>query len=221
MELNGELFSTGTLLWIGLLYAFVLLSAVRMAAWRTLLDTEQLHVFLGACVALLLLWHVRAEAGPTLSFHLLGVTTLTLMFGWSFGIIGASIALLGVTLNGRAEWEAFTINALLLGILPISLTQLSLLLARAYLPKNFFIFVLVNGFLTAGAVAVVSGYAAVGILGASGTTSYQELSNTIIPFFPLMFMPEAFINGWAVTALVCYRPQWIHSFSDKLYLRGK
>ncbi len=221
MELHGLLISDKLLWIINILYGVVLIAALRMAPWRRLLQNEQLHLFLGTSVVLILLWHVRGAALDELSFHFLGVTTVTLMFGWSFAIIGTSLALIGVTINGSAEWSIFAINELIVGIIPATITQISLVLVRTYLPKNFFIYVLGNGFFTAWIATTIAGYTAAWILVGSGTTSYEHLSNTIIPFFPLIFFPEAFINSWAVTILVCYRPNWIHSFSDDLYIQGK
>ncbi len=221
MELHGELYS-GNLYWfLTFLYGGLLIAALRMANWRRLLDKEQLHVFLGGCVALAILWHVRGAALDELSFHFLGVTAFTLLFGWSFGIIGTSLALLGVTLNGKAEWINFAVNYVVVGAIPVTLTQLSMVLVRSYLPKNFFVYVLVNGFLTAGFAATVAGYTAAWLLTATTDVSYAELNRTILPFFPLIFFPEAFINGWTTTILVCYRPHWVYSFSDELYIKGK
>jgi uncharacterized membrane protein len=221
VELHGLLISD-TLLWvIYILYGAILVAAIRMAPWRTLLDSERRNTFLGTCVVLILLWHVRGAALDELSFHFLGVTTVTLMFGWSLAIIATSIAMIGITLNGSSEWAIFAINELVVGIIPVTITQISLILVRSYLPKNFFIYVLGNGFLTAGLAATIAGYTAAWILTSSGTLSYATLSSTILPFFPLIFFPEAFINGWAITILVCYRPHWVYSFSDDLYIRGK
>ncbi len=221
MELHGELFS-GTALWLlNILYAGTLIAALWMAPWRRLIDKEQLHVFLGSCVVLIILWHIRGSALDQLSFHFLGVTTFTLMFGWSLGIIGTSLALIGVTLNGNIGWEVFAANELVVGIIPVTLTQVSVVLVRAYLPKNFFIYVLGNGFIASGLAATVAGYFAAWMLISGGAVEYNTLADTILPFFPLIFFPEAFINGWATTILVCYRPQWIPSFSDELYIQGK
>jgi uncharacterized membrane protein len=36
-----------------------------------------------------------------------------------------------------------------------------------------------------------------------------------------MFLPEAFLNGWAMVVLVVFRPHWVYSFSDEQYLKGK
>jgi uncharacterized membrane protein len=221
MTIEGALF-TPVALWItGVLYALALVAALRMAPWRKFRDSEQLHVFLGATVVLLLLWHMEAKVQPGLSFHLLGVTAITLMFGWSLAVIAASLVLIGVTLNGDNAWSGFAMNALICGVVPITLTQILLILIRWYLPKHFFVYVLVNGFLTAGFVGVVSGYLAAGLLVASGAYTFAELDQTVLPFFPLMFLPEAFLNGWLLAVLVAFKPQWVYSFSDEQYLHGK
>ncbi|MCP5016566.1 MAG: molecular chaperone DnaJ [Ketobacter sp.] len=221
MELAGELFNPGLHWWFGSLYLLLLALSIWMADWQRLRDHEQLHVFLGSCVALMLLWSVKVPVIAGLTFHLLGVTTVTLLFGWSLGILCSSIALAGVMLNAANGWGGFFVNAITLSVMPVSLTWLSLLLARAWLPKNFFVYVLFNGFMTAGLVAIVSGYFATWLLVLSGAFTLSHLDLSLLPFFPLMFIPEAIINGWLVTILVLYKPQWVSSFKDELYLKGK
>ncbi len=221
MELNGELFS-GVFHWLfGAAYVGALFLAVRLAPWPRLLENGRIHVFLGAVVCLVLLWHMRAHVNPGLSFHLLGVTAVTLMFGWSLAVIGASLALLGVTLNAGGGWDGFVINAVTTGVLPATLSQILLVLIRHYLPRQFFVYVLVNGFLTAGFAGIVSGYLAAWLLIWSGAYTYAELDQTFLPFFPLMFLPEAMLNGWIMAAMVAFRPEWVGSFSDEQYLHGK
>jgi len=221
MTIDGALFTPFTLWALNLLFALALLGALRLAPWRKLQDPEQLHVFLGTTVVLLVIWHMEAQVQPGLSFHLLGVTALTLMFGWSLAVISVALILVGVTLNTGAGWEGFGLNALLSGVIPITLTQVLLILIRWYLPKHFFVFVLVNGFLTAGFVGVASGYLAAWLLVANGSHTFTELDQTVLPFFPLMFLPEAMLNGWLMAVLVAFKPQWVYSFSDEQYLKGK
>jgi len=221
MEFSEQLIP-GAVQWVaGAGYLALLLLALRLANWRRLLDREQWHVFLGSCVVLALLWSVRADINPQLSFHLLGVTAVTLMTGWAFAAIASSVALVIVTLNAGTGWDAFFVNAFVLGLVPVTLTQLLLVLVFSYLPRNFFVYVLVNAFLAGGLVALVSGYLAVALLVAQGGHTFGELNQTLIPFFPLMFLPEAFLNGWIITILVLYKPTWVSSFSDRHYLEGK
>ncbi|MCU7843599.1 MAG: energy-coupling factor ABC transporter permease [Candidatus Thiodiazotropha sp. (ex Monitilora ramsayi)] len=221
MEIDGGLFTGTQLWWVAGLFAVVMLMAVRMAPWRRLTDNGQLHVFLGAIVALIALWHMRGQIQPGLSFHLLGVTVVTLMFGWSMAIIAASLALVAVSLNAGYGWQGYLISFLTVVLVPITLSQISLVLVRSWLPKHFFVYVLGNGFMTAWVVGYVSGYLAMQLLVMSGAYTMAELSLTIMPFFPLMFFPEALINGWVITMLVAFYPAWVHSFSDEQYINGK
>jgi len=221
MAVDASLFSSGFIWVAGLIYGLALVAAVRMAPWGKLRRVELLNVFLGTVVALLLLWHLRADVQPGLSFHLLGLTAVTLMFGWSLAVVAASLALVGVYLNADAGWSSFALNALLGGVVPVTITQILLILIRWYLPRHFFVYVLVNGFLTAGFAGVFCGYLVTWLLVASGAYSFDQLGQTFLPFFPLMFLPEAMLNGWVMVVLVAFRPQWVYSFSDEQYLKGK
>lgn len=221
MNLDPTLFSPFAIWTSNLLYGLCLVLALWLAPWRRLLRAKLTHVFFGATVALMLLWQVDTQVQPGLSYHLLGLTAVTLIFSWSFALMAASLALVGVYLNSGQAWDGFALNALLSGILPITLTQILLVLIRWFLPKQFFVYVLVNGFLTAGLVGVIMGYAATALLVGAGAYSYAELNTTVVPFFPLMFLPEAMLNGWIMVILVAFRPEWIYSFSDEQYLHGK
>jgi uncharacterized membrane protein len=225
VELPGGSFSHTALWWLGALYLAALLGALRMARWDRLRDPQKLNVFLGATLAIVALWHVRAQLGTPVSsgvaFHLLGVTALTLMFGWSFAILAAALALAALTLNGRGSWEMFAANSLLLAVIPVTLSQISLVVVRSRLPKNFFIFVLGNGFFTAGIATFITLHIGAWLLGAGGAMTPEQVAATYVPFFPLLALPEAFVNGWIMTVLVSFRPEWVYSFSDELYIRGK
>ncbi|MCG7874164.1 MAG: energy-coupling factor ABC transporter permease [Candidatus Thiodiazotropha lotti] len=221
MELDGGLFSTTLLFWLAGLCGAVLIAALRLATWQRLTQQNQIHVFLGAIVCLIALWHMRGQIQPGLSFHLLGVTVITLMFGWSLAIIAASIALFAVSMNAGYGWEGYVVSFLTVVLVPITLSQIALVLVRSWLPKQFFVYVLGNGFFTAWLVGYISGYLAMQLLVLSGAYTMAELQVTIIPFFPLMFFPEALINGWVITMLVVFFPAWVYSFSDEQYLHGK
>ena len=56
---------------------------------------------------------------------------------------------------------------------------------------------------------------------ASGAYTFAQLDQTVLPFFPLMFLPEAILNGWLLAVLVAFKPNWVYSFSDEQYLHGK
>lgn len=221
MTADGSLLPPFLTWLVAILYGISLISAVRMAPWSRLRDAEQLHVYLGTAVALLFLWHMQTDVKDGLSYHLLGLTAVTLMFGWSLAVIAASLALAGVCVNTGSGWDGFVVSSMFAVVIPITLTQIMLVLIRWYLPKQFFVYVLVNGFLTGGLVGLSCGYLLTWMLVSTDAYSFAELSETVLPFFPLMFLPEAFLNGWVIAVLVVFRPQWVYSFSDEQYLKGK
>lgn len=221
MELSGEFFSVPWLVGLYGLLALALWKALRWAAWGRLSEAQQLHVFLGSSVALMLLWALRTQIEPGFSWHLSGMVALTLMFGWSLAVIGGCLVLFGITLAGLNDWAGFGPSAAVQVLLPASLTQVALGLARAYLPRHYFVYVFVNAFLTGGVVAIASALATAGLLLAVGAFTLERLQQNYLLFLPLMFFPEAVLNGWTMSILVGYRPAWVSSFRDEDYLDGK
>lgn len=179
------------------------------------------HVYFGASVAGLVLWSVHAGVPPTLHFHLLGVTTLTLMFGWPFAALAVTLVLFGVTLNGQGGWVAFGVNLLCMGALPVTLSWLLLSWAQRRLPHNFFIYVYINGFLAAGLSMLAVCLATAGLLWLTGVHTLGWLGYQYLPYLPLMFFAEAVLNGMVMTLLISLRPAWVCSFDDNLYINGK
>lgn len=200
---------------------FVLLAALRRAPLRRLWNNEFLHVFLGACVVLLLLWNTRAGVLPALNFHLLGITAVTLMFGWAYAVFAVVLVTTGSIISQDSQWGVLGLNALVTGCVPVLVTESILRFARQRLPYNFFVYVYVNGFLAAGlsilAVSLLGALIMLGVDAASG----EWLSYQYLPYLPLIFFAEATINGMIMTAMVALRPGWVASFDDNLYIKNK
>jgi uncharacterized membrane protein len=221
MEFSGELFPTSWLWSFAALYAWLLSRALRWADWKRLADNVQLNVFLGAVVCVSLRWTLRTEVQPGFAWHLSGMVALTLMFGWSLAIIAGSLALFAATIVGLNDWAGLVPSALVFIVLPAGLTQLILGLARAYLPKHYFIYVFINAFLAGGVVSLITAFVATGLLLLADAYSMQKLSDSYLLFLPLMFFPEAVLNGWLISIMVGFKPHWVGSFRDEEYLHGK
>ncbi|HFD79904.1 MAG TPA: molecular chaperone DnaJ [Gammaproteobacteria bacterium] len=203
-----------------------LMSLVVLAAlWRLplarLWNNEFTHVYFAACVVLLLLWNTGVGVLPALNFHLLGMTVVTLMFGWRYAVLAALIVTAGTIVNQHGHWSAIGLNALVSGCVPVLVTELMLRLARRRLPHNFFVYVYVNGFLAAGLSTVLASLTGALLMLLADSTSAAWLSYQYFPYFPLLFFAEALINGLIMTGLVAMRPGWVASFDDALYLNGK
>ena len=208
--------------WLGyVLFLAALGAALMRAPWERLRRTEILNVFLGTCVGLSVLWSLRAGISPGLNFHLLGVTLLTLMFGWPLAVVGSTLVLLIITLNGDAGWDTFALNALLMGVLPASISLGVLRLTERSLPPNFFVYVMVNAFFTGALTIIATTLLAAGLFALIGTYSPAQLRYEYLPFLLLMIFPEGLLNGGVMTMLVGLRPQWVATFDDARYISGR
>ena len=205
-------------------YLLLLLKAVRVAPWRRLRDLGDAHVLYGATVAIWIFWQVRAsvDAWPGLEFHLLFMTSATLMFGWAFALMVASVVQLGLVLSGEAALISLSLAVSVNAGVAIGVSVFVHQIARKRLPLHFFIYVFVSCALGGALSMLASRLVGMAVLIAAGSYSAEALARgDFILLLPLMMFPEAFVNGALMTIRVAYRPQWVASFRDQHYLHGK
>ncbi|MFP4616080.1 MAG: energy-coupling factor ABC transporter permease [Thiohalorhabdus sp.] len=224
MDLPDGLIPTSWVLGSHLLFAFLLAGLVRMAPWRNLAARPDLAlVFAGFLAGVVFLWTARAgiPQNPGLNLHLLGATILTLAFGWPLALMGLIIVLLITTFLGNSGWETFSLNALLLAGIPVLVAAGVHQFVHRRLPNHPFVYIFVSAFLggalTMAVLAAVSG----AVLSLSGTYGMEALVREYLRYFPLLMFPEAFLTGGILAILVVYRPEWVVTFDDEAYLKGK
>ncbi|MBI5790012.1 MAG: energy-coupling factor ABC transporter permease [Rhodocyclales bacterium] len=198
---------------------------LRTAPWRRLADSGQLNVWLGTIVLLVLAWSMKAGVKPGLNLHLLGATMFTLMFGRQLAIIGLSLVLAGVTLNGellgREGWLAYGLNALVLAVFPVLLAEAIRRGVMRWLPGNFFVYVFVTAFFGAAAAVIATGLLASALLWLAAVYPAPTLLDDYLPYYLLLGFAEAWLNGALITLMVVYAPHWVGSFDDRHYLLHK
>lgn len=212
-SLSFHLSLTASAIWVA-----VLVVAAWRAPWRRFRHAHLQPVFLGALVALMLLWSFDARLAPGLGFHFLGVTVFTLMFGWSLAVIGISLASLAVSLHAGSGMETWAPDALVLGVLPVSVSYGIYYLVDRYLPHHIFVYIFLCAFLGAIASAGVAVLTLVAVLVAAEAYTFARIAQEYLPFLPLYLFPEGFLNGMLTTVFVGLRPQWLKTFDDESYL---
>lgn len=209
--------------WLAALWLMLAVLAIlmwRKANWSMLKSPANLNILLGASVALLGLWLIKAGIRPGLNLHLLGATALTLMFRPWFAILALALVIGGLTLH-NGEFSAYPANLLMMGVLPVTVSWAIYRLVDGKLPNHFFIYIFLNGFL-GGAIAMASvGVASTLYALAAGAYSFDYLAENYLPFYLLMAWAEAFSTGMIITILVVYRPEWVATFDDRRYLLSK
>ena len=196
--------------------------SILTAPWKRLADSAQLNVWLGTVVLLTLVWSMKAGVKPGLNLHLLGATMFTLMFGRQLAIIGLSVVLAAVTLNGelrgQAGWLAYGLNAMVLAVFPVLLADLIRRGVERFLPANFFVYVFVAAFFGAAGAVMATGLLASGLLWLADVYPAITLVDDYLPYYFLLGFAEAWLNGAMVTLMVVYVPHWVGSFDDRRYL---
>ncbi len=195
--------------------------AVATAPWRAWLeDRERQWVWLASLAMLLAVWSMRAGFTPGLSLRFLLVTTLTLMHGWQLAVAGAALVLLVTCLTGQTDWSSFGANLLCMAVIPALFTAWFHELVHDRLPHNYFVYFFVTVFLGSALAYNLAGLARLGLLAASGTLDPAHVLPEYFAVLPFMSFGEAVANGMPMAMAVVYRPKWVMSFDDRLYLRG-
>ncbi len=172
-------------------------------------------------VLLTLVWSMKAGVKPGLTFHLLGATAFNLCFGPYLAFVGLSIVTAGITLNGAAGPFAYALNALLLAGVGVGLSQFYYRIFSGMLPRHFFVYIFVNGFLAAALTIIGVGFAATLLMAVVGAYEWSYLISEYFPYFVLLAFSEAWLSGMVMTLFVVYRPNWVVSFDDSSYLVDK
>ena len=204
------------------IYFLLILMALRNVDWKKILNESQTqHVFLGACVFIMMLWSMRAGITPGLNLHFLGTTVLTLVLGWPLAILASALALLADTFFGYGSWDEFSFNGLFLAAIPILTIHTIYRLVDRYLPQHIMIYILVTAFFGTLLTMFLRTTLFALAITLSSTYTFDLLSYEYLPYMLVLAFPEALLNGMLVTVLVLWRPEWVSTFDDRKYLLNK
>jgi uncharacterized membrane protein len=193
--------------------------AIHGAPWRSwLADAERQWVWFSSMALLLVVWSMKAGITPGLSVRFLLVTALTLMHGWRIAVVAGALVLAVLTGVGQAEWSHFGANLLCMAVIPALFTAWLHEQVHARLPHNYFIYFFVTTFLGSALAFNLAGIARVLLMASSGTLETARIGAEYFAILPFMSFGEAVANGTIIGMAVIYRPRWVMSFDDRLYL---
>lgn len=199
--------------------------AYLVAPWSSWLARgDRQHVWLATLVLLLVIGSMRAGITPGLSLQFGLATTLTLMHGAPlalFGIAavyGADCAWAQYAAGGPEAWNAWGANTLCYGALPVAFVAALRELVQRRLPHNYFVYFFVTVFAGSLLASLLAGGARLALLAANGTLPAAQVGPEFLAYAPMLAFAEAFVNGALLAVAVAFRPEWVASFDDRLYL---
>jgi uncharacterized membrane protein len=192
--------------------------ALFTAPWRRFDSSESVHVWYGAILATTLLWGVKASVGTAFTFHLLGVSIMTLLVGARLALLGVAVVVAVVIVLRDGFWANYALNVLAMGAVPVSITMALLRAAERYFPPNLFVYFFVVAFFGSGLAMAGSGLVALAasILGAGQPLTVLD---EYMPYLLYLAFGEATVSGMLMTLIVVYRPSWVATFDDARYLQ--
>lgn len=209
-SLTGLIF-TNTVILAFLAWSFVGLNYRRLADSRDALPLGLMGL------SMLSLPHLSGGIVEGLAFYPLLTALSALMFGFRFTLLLSTACQALNSAAGLGHWASLGPSLFITVIIPGLWVLAFLAGAQRWWPRNFFVYVWVNGFFGAAFGTVFCYLGAVLMLMAFGGYEWTYLSRYFLPFGLMMTFPEGFITGALLTMLVLYRPDWVYTFRDSVY----
>lgn len=196
-----------------------LLHNARGADWPRLSAPGAFSAWCFAIIVLPMVWRfsVPLPGGPVL--HLVGLPIFVLMFGRKLAMSGAALSVVAYTLAFDGQWANLGMNLLLLAILPAYCGDALMRATQRFLPRHMFVYLLGNGFFGTMAMLAILNLLSLGVYQAMVAT--VPLGADILAYMLLLSWGESFLTGFLLTMFTVYRPEWVLTFDDEVYLRGK
>lgn len=191
--------------------------ALVFEPWRAQPASGPPWPWLATWVAMPLLWSTdRLVAMPILQ-PLSGAPLFVLMVGWPLAMPALAIGAALTAVVGALDPAEAVHRMLWLGVVPGTLALALGAAIRRWLPRHLMIYILGRGFFSTLVALAGSGLLA---LVADRPPAGTETGDLVLARW-LGAFGEATLTGMLVAIFVAFRPQWLATYSDRLYLPSK
>ena len=193
-----------------------LCASLWLKPWRMLVGTELLTPLLATLVLLPWLWALPSLHHMPLQLHWSGAPLVTLMLGWPLAVLALVAVGITTTLISTTSVDAATALIVWQGLLPATFALLLGAALRRWVTHHPFVYVLGRGFL--GSVLCI--FSASLLAQWTGHELPNVSSGLSVIAFWLMAWGDAFITGMMCAIFVAFKPHWLATWSDNLYLKS-
>ncbi|MDZ7813993.1 MAG: hypothetical protein U5L74_13190 [Ideonella sp.] len=188
--------------------------ALALRPWRATSADGPPWPWLAWWAVMPLLWGADQIARIPLVQPIAGSCLLVMMAGWPLGVLAmAGVAAITGTV-ADLSWTESLARLVWLGVVPATLTVGLGVLIRRWLPHHLFVYILGRGFFATLLAMSLTGLLAWWVHGSPPGVQAEDL---LLGRW-LSAWADAFLTGMMVAIFVAFRPQWLATYSDALYL---
>jgi uncharacterized membrane protein len=197
-----------------ILLALSLGAALWLRPWRLLRGGALLSPLLASLAVLPWLWALPWVDTIPLAMHWSFACLVLLMLGWPLAVPTLCAVAVLAGLLGDQSWEVVLLLAFWRGVLPATLALALGAVIRRTVGAHLFVYVLGRGFLG----TAVCLFAASALLQWSGPTQPGMDKELSLVAHWLTAWGDAIVTGMLTAIFVAFKPQWLATWSDTLYL---
>lgn len=187
--------------------------ALATRPWRALPPQGPPWIWIVAWALLPWLWSADHLARAAALQPLSGASLLVLLAGWPLSVLALAAAAAASVAGGLLPAAVALQRLLWLGLVPATLALAVGALVRRWLPRHLFVYIFARGFFGTLLAASAAGAPALWQPAAAGLSADDLLLARWLTAWG-----EAIVTGMLVSIFVAFRPHWLATYSDALYL---
>lgn len=201
--------------WLDLSLALTAVAvALALRPWRAVAAGGPPWPWLAWWATMPLLWGADRYAASALVQPLSGACLLMLMAGWPLAVL-ALLPVAAVTAwMADLGWVEGLHRLVWVGIVPATLAMALGAAIRRGLPNQLFVYILGRGFFATAIAGTAAGALSVALHGVPPALQPEDL---LLARF-LSAWGDAFLTGMVVAIFVAFRPQWLATYADRIWL---
>lgn len=188
--------------------------ALTLRPWRTVGREGPPMAWLVWWTLLPLAWGADRYVATNMIQPMSGAPLLVLMAGWPLTVLALLPIGLATGWLAHLPWDEALHRLVWLGLMPATLMMLLGAAVRFLLPHHLFIYIFGRGFFAALLSGTLAGWLAIA---AGGAPEGLDLGELMIGRW-LAAWGDAFLTGMLTAIFVAFRPEWLATYSDRIYL---
>lgn len=197
------------------LVTLALISALAFRPWRMLAGGLRLTPLLATLTLVPWLWAMPSLHKMPLQLQGSGACLVVLMLGWPLAVPVLCVVGVLAALISPMSWVTALDLTVWLGLVPATLALLMGAAVRRWIGPYIFVYVLARAFIgtaicvfVAGVLAQFAGHSMPGIDSGLSLVAHW-----------LVAWGDAFMTGLFTSIMVAFKPEWLATWSDRLYLK--